>query len=156
LDDTKSVAADGKVLSTRERMEEHRRNAACASCHRFIDPIGLAFENFDVTGQWRIRDNGVRVDATGDYYDGSNIDGPAALRQALLSHQESLLRNFTDNLMAYALGRRVEYYDQPRIRTIVRNAERHDNHFSEFIMGIVNSPAFQTAASEDTEAKARR
>ncbi len=156
LDDTKSVAADGKVLSTRERMEEHRRNAACASCHRFIDPIGLAFENFDVTGQWRIKDNGVRVDATGDYYDGSKIDGPAALRQALLSHQESLLRNFTDNLMAYALGRRVEYYDQPRIRAIVRNAERHDNHFSEFIMGIVNSPAFQTAASEDTESKARR
>jgi cytochrome c551/c552 len=148
LDDTKAATADGHPLSTRERMEEHRKNPTCASCHRVIDPLGLALENFDVTGAWRIRDNMVPVDSTGTLYDGTEMRGPAGLREALLKHSDSWIRNFTENLMSYALGRRVEYYDEPTVRAIVRKAAQHDNHFSEFVFGIVNSPAFQMAKAE--------
>ncbi|HKB09327.1 MAG TPA: DUF1592 domain-containing protein [Vicinamibacterales bacterium] len=139
-------AAAGKLLSTRERMEEHRKNPACASCHRVIDPIGLALENFDPTGKWRIKDNEVPVDAAGVLYDGQKIDGPAALRTALLKHQDVFLQTFTENLMTYALGRRVEYYDMPTVRTIVRDAAQHDHKLSSFVLGIVNSPAFRMRA----------
>jgi cytochrome c551/c552 len=148
LDDTKAATADGHTLSTRERMEEHRKNPACASCHRVIDPLGLALENFDVTGAWRIRDNMVPVDSTGTLYDGTEMKGPAGLRAALLNHSESFIRNFTENLMSYALGRRVEYYDEPTVRSITRKAAQHDNRFSDFVFGIVNSPAFQMAKAE--------
>ena len=107
--DATNATAGGKLLSTRERMEEHRKNPACASCHRVIDPLGLALDNFDVTGRWRIKDNDVPVDAAGVMYDGTKIDGPAGLRAALLTHQDVVLQTFTENLMTYALGRRVEY-----------------------------------------------
>ncbi len=148
LDETKSATASGKTLSTRERMEEHRKNPACNSCHRVIDPLGLALENFDTIGAWRIKDNGVPVDTSGTLYDGTPIDGPAGLRKALLSKSDSIIRNFTDNLMAYALGRRVEYYDQPTVRAIVRKAAQHGYRFSSFVLGIVNSPAFQMSKAE--------
>lgn len=148
LDETKAVAAGGKTLSVRDRMEEHRKNPACASCHRVIDPLGLALENFDVTGAYRIKDNGVPVDANGVVYDGTKIQGEAGLRQALLNHSESFIRNFTENMMAYALGRRVEYYDEPTVRSIVRKAANNDNRFSSYVLGIVNSPAFQMAKAE--------
>jgi mono/diheme cytochrome c family protein/cytochrome c553 len=141
-----NAAAAGKLLSTRERMEEHRKNPACASCHRVIDPIGLALDNFDPTGKWRIKDNEVPVDATGVLYDGTPIDGPAGLRDALLKHQDVFLQTFTENLMTYALGRRVEYYDMPTVRAIVRNAAQHDYRLSSFVLGIVNSPAFRMRA----------
>src|SRR3954462_5172798 len=118
LDDTKAATSAGKTLSTRERMEEHRKSPACQSCHRVIDPLGLALENFDVVGAWRIKDNGGIVDANGVLYDGTKMAGPADLRQALLSKSDALLRNFTDNLMSYALGRRIEYFDQPTVRSI--------------------------------------
>ena len=121
LDDTKAATADGHSLSTRERMEEHRKNPACASCHRVIDPLGLALENFDVTGAWRIRDNMVPVDSNGTLYDGTQMAGPAGLREALLKHSDTLIRNFTENLMSYALGRRVEYTtSRPCARSSVR------------------------------------
>ncbi|HWF83848.1 MAG TPA: DUF1592 domain-containing protein [Vicinamibacterales bacterium] len=148
LDDTKAVAAGGKMLSTRERMEEHRKNPACASCHRVIDPLGLALENFDVTAAWRIKDNGVPVDSNGDLYDGTKISGPAGLRTALLTHSESLIRNFTENLMQYGLGRRIEYYDQPALRAIVRKASANDYRLSSFVLGVVNSAAFQMSKAE--------
>jgi cytochrome c553 len=148
LDDTKAATADGHSLSTRERMEEHRKSPACASCHRVIDPLGLALENFDVTGAWRIRDNMVPVDSTGTLYDGTQMAGPAGLRDALLKHSDTLIRNFTENLMSYALGRRVEYYDEPTIRAITRKAAQNGNRFSEFVFGIVDSPAFQMAKAE--------
>jgi hypothetical protein len=148
LDDTKAATATGKSLSTRERMEEHRKNPACTSCHRVIDPLGLALENFDVVGGWRIKDNGVTVDANGVLYDGTKLAGPADLRQALLSHSDSVIRNFTDNLMAYALGRRIEYYDEPAIRAIARKAAQTGNHFSSFVLGIVNSAAFQMSTAD--------
>ncbi len=148
LEDVKSATEAGRTLSTRERMEEHRKNPACTSCHRVIDPLGLALENFDVVGAWRIKDNGVPVDANGVLYDGTKLGGPADLRQALLNRSESVVRNFTDNLMSYALGRRVEYYDQPTIRAIARQAAQNGNRFSSFILGIVNSPAFQMSTAE--------
>jgi len=142
LDETGATAA-GRMLSTRERMEEHRRNPACASCHRVIDPIGLALENFDPTGKWRIKDNEVPVDSAGVLYDGTKIDGPAALRSALLQHQDVFLQTFAENLMKYALGRRVEYYDMPAVRAIVRAASQHEHRFSSFVLAIVDSNAFR-------------
>jgi hypothetical protein len=148
LEDTKAATSTGKSLSTRERMEEHRKNPACASCHRVIDPLGLALENFDVVGSWRIKDNGVSVDANGVLYDGTKLAGPADLRQALLSHSDSVIRNFTDNLLAYALGRRIEYFDQPSVRAIARKAAENGNRFSSFVLGIVNSSAFQMSTAE--------
>jgi hypothetical protein len=152
-----SATSGGKVLSTRERMEEHRKNPRCVSCHRVIDPLGLALDNFDVTGKWRIKDNGVPVDAAGVMYDGTAIDGPAGLRRGLLTHQDVFLQTFTENLMTYALGRRAEYYDRPAVRAIVRQAAKADLRFSAFVLGIVNSAAFQRRTSETapTTAQAR-
>jgi hypothetical protein len=141
--DATNAAPGGKRLTVRERMEEHRKNPACASCHRVIDPIGLALENFDVTGRWRIKDNEVPVDPAGVLYDGTKIEGPAGLRAALLNHKDVFLQTFTENLMTYALGRRVEFYDQPAIRAIERDAAKSDNRMSAFILGIVNSAAFR-------------
>jgi hypothetical protein len=142
LEETKAVE-DGKTLSTRERMEMHRKNPACNSCHRVIDPLGLALENFDVTGLWRIRDNGVPVDPAGDLYDGTKLDGPVALRNALLKHQDVFVLSFTESLMTYALGRRVEYYDMPAIRQIVNNAKAKNYRFSALISGVASSAAFR-------------
>jgi hypothetical protein len=152
-----NATAGGKVLSTRERMEEHRKNPACQSCHKVIDPLGLALDNFDVTGKWRIKDNGVAIDSAGVMYDGTKIDGPASLRDALLKHQDVFLQTLTENLMTYALGRRVEYYDMPAIRAIVSQAAKADLHFSSFVLGIINSAAFQRRAMEapQTTAQAR-
>ncbi|MGE3273639.1 MAG: DUF1592 domain-containing protein [Vicinamibacterales bacterium] len=150
LDATKGVA-DGRVLTVRQRMEQHRANPACNSCHRVIDPIGLALENFDVTGRYRIKDNGAPVEVTGTLYDGTEMDGPAGLRDALLAHREALLRSFTESLMTYALGRRVEYYDMPTVREIVRDAARQDYKVSAFIQGVANSPAFRMRGPETTE-----
>jgi mono/diheme cytochrome c family protein len=147
LEDTKPVAG-AKFLSVRERMEEHRKNPACNSCHRVIDPLGLALENFDVTGAWRIKDNEVPVDSTGDLYDGTKMAGPAGLRAALLKHKDAFLLSFTESLLTYGVGRRVEYYDMPAIRTIIRDAARNDNRFSSFVLGVVKSPAFQMTTAE--------
>ncbi|MGH9172733.1 MAG: DUF1592 domain-containing protein, partial [Vicinamibacterales bacterium] len=140
------AAVDGKLLSVRERMEEHRRNPACTSCHRVIDPLGLALDNFDVTGKWRIKDNEVPIDATGDLYDGTKMDGPAGLRDALLKHKEAVLRNFTERLLTYALGRRLEPTDMPAVRAIVRNARQHEYRCSAFILGVVETAAFQSTS----------
>ena len=143
LDDSVKANEGGKMLSTRERMEQHRNNPSCNSCHRVIDPLGLALENFDVTGAWRIKDNEVPVDVNGDLYDGTRMEGPAGLRAALLKHQDMFLTGFTESLMTYALGRRIEYTDMPMIRAIVRDAAKKDNRISAFILGVVNSPAFK-------------
>jgi len=148
FDETKSATAEGKTLSTRERMEAHRKNPACNSCHRVIDPLGLALENFDTVGAWRIKDNGVPVDSNGVVYDGTKIAGPADLRQVLLGKSDAVLRNFTDNLLSYAIGRRIEYYDQPTVRAIVKKAAQNGDRFSSFVFGVVNSPAFQMATAE--------
>lgn len=146
LDDSVKATEGGKMLSTRERMEEHRKNPACTSCHKVIDPLGLALENFDVTGAWRIKDNEVPVDVVGDLYDGTRMEGAAGLRQALLKHSDVFLASFTESLMTYALGRRLEYTDMPAIRAVVRGAGKSGNKMSAFILGVVNSPGFRMSA----------
>ena len=142
LEETGAAGAT-RLLTTRERMEEHRKNPACRSCHRVIDPLGLALENFDVTGKWRIKDNGSAVDPSGELYDGTPMDGPAGLRRALLKHQDVFVLSFTESLMTYALGRRIEPQDMPMIRRIVREAGRQDYRLSALIKEVATSPAFR-------------
>jgi len=142
------AANEGKLLTVRERMEQHRKNPTCNSCHRMMDPIGLALENYDVTGRWRIRDNGAPVDPRSELWDGTPVASPSDLREALLKRRESLLRTFTRNLMAYAIGRRVEYFDMPTIRSIVRSAAADNDRIGSYIMGVVNSPAFRMQRTE--------
>ena len=141
-------AEDGRFRSVRERLEEHRRSPACRSCHRVIDPIGMALEHFDATGARRLRDAGVPVDAASEYYDGTTVESANDLRAALLARPMPLLRTFTENLLAYALGRRVEYYDMPTVRAIVRGAAAEDHRISAYILGVVNSPAFRMKAAD--------
>ena len=148
LEKTEAVAGERR-LSVRERMEEHRSNPACSSCHRVIDPLGLALENFDVTGAWRLKDSGMPIDPSGDLYDGTPLNGPADLRNALLHRSRTFLTTFTENLMAYAIGRRIEYYDMPAVRAIMRNAAEHDHRMSAFILGIANSAPFQMSQAEE-------
>jgi hypothetical protein len=142
LDET-ATAKDGRMLTTRERLEMHRASPTCNACHRFMDPLGLALDNFDVTGKWRIRESGVPLDTRGQMWDGTPVESPADLRRVLLEFRELLVRNFAENLMAYALGRRIESYDMPTIRSIARNAAAKDYRLSTFVLGVVNSPAFQ-------------
>ena len=142
LEQTENVV-DGRVLTTRERMEQHRASPTCNSCHRFMDPIGLALDNFGVTGKWRTRENGSPLDTRGELYDGTPIAGPADLRRALLNRPVPLIRTFTENLLAYAIGRRVEYFDQPTVRAIARAAEADGYRISAFILGVVKSDAFR-------------
>jgi hypothetical protein len=156
LDETSAVS-DGKTLTVRERMEVHRKNPTCNSCHQLIDPIGLALENFDVTGMWRDRDatyaigdDGIRIHTAGDLidpttklFDGTVMKGPANLREALVNHSDAFIQNLTEKLMAFAIARRTEYYDMPIIRAIDREAAKNNNRFSSLVLGIVKSPAFQ-------------
>ncbi len=141
LEETKGEVA-GKVLTVRERMEEHRKNPACTSCHRVIDPLGLSLENFDVTGKWRIKDAGLPVDPTGNLYDGTPMAGPGGLRTALLKHKDVFLLSFTENLMTYALGRRVEASDMWMARKLIKNAAKHDYKVSAFVQALATSPVF--------------
>jgi mono/diheme cytochrome c family protein len=153
FEDTKA-SADGRFLSVRERMEQHRSSPACMSCHRVIDPIGLALENFDVVGRYRIKDNGVPVDSTGQLYDGTQMEGAAGLRSALLQHKDALLMNFAENLMTYALGRRVEADDMPALRAIVRDAATQNDRIGAFITGVTRSGAFQMSRRAPAETTA--
>jgi hypothetical protein len=127
-------------------MEQHRRNPACASCHRMIDPAGLALENFDATGGWRTRDGGTRgtpVDASGQLVDGTPINGVVELRRALVREPDTFVRTTTEKLLTYALGRGLTAADMPAVRTIVRDAQRDDYRFSSIVLGIVKSVPFQ-------------
>jgi mono/diheme cytochrome c family protein len=157
LEDTKG-SADGRFLSVRERMEQHRSNPACVSCHRVIDPIGLSLENFDVVGRYRIKDNGVPVDSTGTLYDGTAMAGAAGLRAALLKRPDAFVMTFAENLMTYALGRRVEASDMPTLRAIARDAAAKNYEIDAFISGITKSRAFQMsrrAPADTTTGQAR-
>jgi hypothetical protein len=146
-----SGTSGGKVLSVRERMEEHRKNPACTSCHKVIDPLGLALEHFDSTGRYRIKDNEVPVDAVGDLYDGTRMDGAAGLRAALLKHQDAFVLSFTENLMTYALGRRVEASDMPAVRQVIRQAAARNYAISAFVQGIVATDQFQKSVVQPTQ-----
>lgn len=147
--DAAGESADGRFLTVREQMEMHRANPSCNSCHSVIDPLGLALENFDVTGKWRIKDAGNPVDVQGELYDGTPLTSVEDLRQALVKRPEPFLRTFTENLMAYALGRRVESYDMPTVRAITRQAAAEDLRMSAFIMAVAQSAAFQSKTSPE-------
>jgi hypothetical protein len=147
LEETES-SRDGKMLTTRERMEMHRANPTCNACHRFMDPIGLALDNYDVTARWRARENGMPLDTRGDFYDGAPVTSPAELVAALMKRPTPLVRTFTENLMAFALGRRVEHFDQPTIRAIAKAAEADGYRMSSFVLGVVTSDAFRMKRAE--------
>ncbi|MGE0439798.1 MAG: DUF1592 domain-containing protein [Gemmatimonadales bacterium] len=146
------AAEEGRMLTTRERMELHRAKVTCHSCHQFMDPIGLALDNFDVTGQWRIRENGMPLDTEGEFYDGTTITSPGELRAVLLKRPVPLVRTFTENLLAYALGRRVEYYDGPTVRRIAGRAAKTGFKMQDFVLGVIQSEPFRqqrlTAAAD--------
>jgi hypothetical protein len=136
-------------------MEQHRQNPVCAACHKIMDPIGFSLENFDLIGKYRATDGGVKIDASGQLVDGTKLDGPASLRQALLSRSDVFVRTMTEKLLTYATGRALKSYDMPVIRSITREAARNDNHFSSLILGIVKSDPFQMRVSSGTLADAR-
>ena len=141
---------EGKVLSMRERMAEHRANPACAGCHKLMDPVGFSLENYDAVGHWRTRDGegGAPIDASGSLPDGGTFEGVAGLRQALLSRPELFVTTATEKLFTYGLGRGLEEFDAPAVRKIVRDSRSNDYSFSSLILGIVNSTPFQMRRSQ--------
>ncbi len=139
------AATDGRLLTTRERLALHTANPTCNACHRFMDPIGLALDGYDVTGRVRVRENGAPLDTRGTFYDGTDISTPAHLVDVLMKRPLPLARNFASHLLAYAVGRRMEYFDGPAIREIAREAEADGYRMSAFILGVVESDAFRMA-----------
>ncbi len=144
----KDAAANGKVMTMRERMAEHRKNPACSGCHTLMDPAGFALENFDAVGRWRTADTGTPVDASGGLPDGSAFSGIAGLRSALLARPQVFAGNVTEKLLTFALGRGVEDFDGPAVRGIVHGAAVQDYKFSSLVLGIVNSTPFQMRKSQ--------
>jgi Protein of unknown function (DUF1585)/Protein of unknown function (DUF1588) len=144
----KENAAGAAVTSVRERMEEHRSNAVCAGCHKIMDPIGLTLENFDGVGQWRTVDSGFSIDASGQLVDGTPLNGPASLRQALLDRPEAFVGTVTEKLLMYGLGRETKYFDMPVVRGVMRDAAPDRYRFSDLVLGIVKSAPFQMKTSE--------
>jgi hypothetical protein len=130
-------------LSVRQRLAEHRANAACAGCHSLMDPVGFSLESYDAVGRWRVAEEGQPVDATGGLPDGSEFAGVAGLEQALLQRPELFVRTLTEKLLTFSLGRGIEYYDAPAVRQIVADAKGENYRFSRLIVGIVQSTPFQ-------------
>jgi len=133
-----------EVLTVRERLAVHRENPSCNGCHGLMDPLGFALENFDVDGTWRVTelDSGKPIDASGVLPDGSEIEGPEELREALLERPQQFVQTFVEKLLAYALGRSIEWYDMPAVREVVRRSAARDYRFSAVVMGIVQSDPF--------------
>jgi len=128
----------------REQMERHRANPQCATCHRITDPIGFALENFDAIATWRSQDEGTAIDASGEVFDNSKIDGPVGLRNWLTTgYSSQFVSVVIEKLLTYALGRGIEYQDMPLVRAIARDAARSDNRFSALVLGVVQSKPFQ-------------
>jgi hypothetical protein len=149
--------AGGRPVSVRERLEQHRKNPVCATCHAQMDPLGFALENYDAIGHWRTRaEGGSGIDSSGTFPGGAAFQGPEGLRDALMSHKNEFVSTVTEKLLAYALGRSVQYYDAPVIRKIVRGAAPRDYRWSAIVTGIVNSAPFQmrTAAERPPDAAA--
>src|SRR5260221_195038 len=132
----------------RQRLEAHRANPVCANCHRLMDPIGFALENFDGIGRYRTSEDGVPIDASGMLADGTKINGPVALRKAILNRPEVFIRTLTEALLTYAVGRAPGPYDMPSVRAIVRNASHENNTLESLIQGVVTSTAFQMRVKE--------
>ena len=143
LEDTEAEGPGG-ALSLREQMTRHREDEACVSCHKIMDPIGFALENFSADAKWRTTDGGATpIDASVVLWDGTVVEGPVQLREALLRYAPQFMRMFTEKLMTYGLGRGVEYFDMPVVRAIVREAEANEHRFSSIVLGIVRSAPFQ-------------
>ena len=139
----KTEDESGEEVSLRQRMELHRSSPNCAGCHRIMDPIGFSLENFDAVGHWRAMDGNEPIDASGQLADGTMVDGPETLRQVLIGYSDLFVENVTEKLLTYALGRGVQHYDMPTVRSIVRDAAHDDYKFSSIVMGIVESMPFQ-------------
>ena len=142
-----STAAAPRTL--RERMEQHRASPTCAGCHKLLDPLGFALENFDGVGAWRTREAGLPIDASGLLADGTKVDGVVALRQALVARSDIFVQTLTEKLMVYALGRGLQYYDMPVVRDIVRRAAKENYRFSALVMGIITSTPFQNRLADE-------
>jgi hypothetical protein len=143
--------APGAAPTTlRQRMEQHRANPSCGACHGVIDPIGIALENFDAIGKWRDTTAGQPVDAVTALWDGTPLHGAADLRQALLARSPQFVETVAEKLLAYGLGRKVEYYDMPAIRRIVSDARARNYKFRELIKGVALTPAFQRRVKQPT------
>jgi mono/diheme cytochrome c family protein len=134
---------EAKAQSMRDRMTAHRANTFCATCHKVMDPIGFALENFDAVGRWRIKDGQVKIDASDTLFDGSKVNGAAGMRDFLLSRKEVFIQTMTEKLMSYSLGRSVDYYDMPSIRRILSDSKANNYRFSDIVIGIVSTPAFE-------------
>ena len=132
-----------KTTTLRQRLEQHRANPTCATCHNIMDPLGFALENYDLIGAWREMDGRAKIDSSGRLADGTPLSGPVDLRKAVLSRSESFVSTATEKLFVYALGRPVHYYDMPMVRAVVRRAARDGNRFSALLLGVVESDAFQ-------------
>jgi len=152
LEDPKPGALPASI---RERLSRHRTSPTCASCHAVIDPMGFALEHFDAIGGWRtVDESGRPVDATGTTPSGAKVDGLASLRALLLADPDQFPRTVTEKLLAYALGRRLEYSDRPAVRTIVHAAATNDYRWSAIVLGIVKSPTFLMRTAEGPRAQA--
>jgi hypothetical protein len=139
-----------KSLSMRDRMAQHRTNSVCANCHKLMDPIGLALENFDAIGRWRTVDGEAPIDPSDTLYNGVKVNGPADLRQLVLSHPDQFVRTMTEMLMTYGTGRGLEYYDMPAVRSIVRDGARTNYRFSSLVLGVVKSAPFQMKVKKES------
>ena len=135
--------APDKSLSMRDRMAQHRTNSVCANCHKLMDPIGLALENFDAIGRWRTLDGEAPIDPTDTLYNGVKVTGPAGLRQVILDHPDQFVRTMAEMLLTYAVGRGLEHYDMPTVRSIIKDAARSNYRFSSLVLGVVKAAPFQ-------------
>jgi hypothetical protein len=138
----KDPGQDGQPRSLRDRMEQHRNNPACSGCHQRMDPLGFSLENFDALGKWRTVADGEKVDASASLPDGTTFEGVAGLRSLLVKHKDDFVRTLTEKLLAYSIGRGLEYYDLPAIRKIARESAPVDHRWSSLILGIVRSTPF--------------
>jgi hypothetical protein len=141
-------AGNGRPQSLRERMEQHRKDPVCAGCHKVMDPIGFALENYDAVGHWRNSEDGAKIDPSGTLFDGTPLDGVVGLRRALVRQPDVFVGVMTEKMMTYALGRGVEYYDMPAVRKVVHDARNNDYRFSTLVSGIVKSEPFQFKESK--------
>ena len=143
------ASTESTPRTLRERMEQHRASPTCAGCHKVLDPLGFALENFDGVGAWRTREAGLPIDASGLLADGTKVDGVVALRNALVARSDIFVQTLTEKLMIYALGRGLQAYDMPAVREIVRQTEKQDYRFSALIMGVVTATPFQMRMAGD-------
>jgi hypothetical protein len=143
VDTTLEEGPSAKPATVREMLERHRANPVCASCHARMDPIGFTLENFDSLGRWRLKDGDADIDASGVLMDGAAVNGPSALRAALVQQKEQFVKAVTGKLLMYAVGRELHHYDTPAVRSIVKGAAADDYRWSSVILGIVKSTPFQ-------------